>query len=268
MGRFSNKVALVTGGASGIGAAVSRQLIIEGASVVLMDRNAQAVEETVKSLGDNAVSCAGSITVEDDVKAAVSTAVERFGHLDAAFNVAAAARSGTITDGTVENWKFTIDVVLIGTYYVTRYAARAMRDTGQGGAIVNVSSLNARVPLYGGSAYAAAKAAVENFTKSSALELGGDGIRVNAVLPGLVETPMTARFLAVESVATDFRNRIVLHRAGLPEEIADACLYLASDQATYITGTSLVVDGGWEITNYPDVKAFASTRTGPKSELT
>lgn len=115
--------------------------------------------------------------------------------------------------------------------------------------------LNAHVPLYGASSYAAAKAGVESFTKNSALELGADGIRVNAVLPGLVQTPMTSQLLAVDSIAQDFTDRIIMGRAGQPTEIADACLYLASDASSYITGTSLVVDGGWEITNYPDLSS-------------
>lgn len=256
MSRFEDKVALVTGGASGIGAAVGRKLVDEGASVALLDLNADGVASVAKGLGDTVVGVAGNVAQEDDVAGAVALAVERFGQLDVAFNVAGIARIGTIVDGPTSDWDATIDVVLKGTYLVTRHAARAIRDGGRGGAIVNVSSLNAHVPLYGGSSYAAAKAGVESFTKNAALELGADGIRVNAVLPGLVDTPMTAPFLGIESVATDYLNRIVMNRAGTPEEIADACLFLAGDQASYINGTSLVVDGGWEITNYPDLKAF------------
>lgn len=130
-----------------------------------------------------------------------------------------------------------------------------MRDRG-GGAIVNVASLNAHVPMYGGSSYAAAKAGVENFTKSAALELAEDRIRVNAVLPGLVDTPLTESFFEVPELAQDFNNRIPLGRPAVPDEIADPCLYLASEQARYITGTSIVVDGGWEISNYPDLKPY------------
>lgn len=141
------------------------------------------------------------------------------------------------------------------SFLATRHAARAIKRSGRPGVIVNVASLNAHVPLYGASSYAAAKAGVESFTKNSALELGADGIRVNAVLPGLVQTPMTSQLLAVDSIAQDFTDRIIMGRAGQPTEIADACLYLASDASSYITGTSLVVDGGWEITNYPDLSS-------------
>ncbi|AKE01111.1 short-chain dehydrogenase (plasmid) [Rhodococcus erythropolis] len=254
MSRYTNKIALVTGGASGIGAAIGHSLVDEGATVVLLDRKADAVAETADAMGGSVIGVAADITDEGSVSEAITEAVNRFGRIDVAFNVAAASKSGTIVEGPIENWDFTIKVVLNGTYNVTRHVARVMRTTGQGGAIVNVSSLNAHIPMHGGSAYAAAKAAVESLTKSSALEMGADGIRVNAVLPGLVDTPMTAQFLSVVSVAEDFRNRIVLGRPGQPNEIAEACLFLGSDQASYVNGTSLVVDGGWEITNYPDIR--------------
>lgn len=253
------KVALVTGGASGIGAAVARKLAAADRAVVLLDRNHDGASAVADGLGTDAIAMGCDITDENEVEQVMADVQERFGRLDSVFNVAAAARSGTILDGSASDWTRTIQVTLTGVYHVTRHAARVMRSTATAGTIVTVSSLNAHVPLYGGSAYAAGKAAVENFTKSAALELAEHRIRVNAVLPGLTDTPMTARFLAVESVAEDFRRRILLGRPGRPEEIADACLYLASDQASYVTGTSLVVDGGWEITNYPDVTAFAQS---------
>ncbi|MCZ4551031.1 SDR family NAD(P)-dependent oxidoreductase [Gordonia rubripertincta] len=255
MARFEHTVALVTGGASGIGAAVGRQLLDEGASVVLFDLDAEALKTAAESLGPRVAVYAGNVTIESDVAAAVDLAVTTFGGLDATFNIAGTAKFGTITDIATEDWLFTVDVVLKGTFLTTRHAARAMRSGGKPGVIVNVASLNAHVPLYGASSYAAAKAGVECFTKNSALELGADGIRVNAVLPGLVQTPMTAPLMSVESIAKDFTDRIIMNRPGQPSEIADACLYLASEQASYITGTSLVVDGGWEITNYPNLSS-------------
>lgn len=252
MSRFTGKVAIVTGGASGIGAAIGCQLVAEGASVVLFDRNAEGLAEKT---GATVAVSAGDVTDEQDVQAAVSRAVERFGGVDLAFNVAGAVRMGAITDISTEDWTFTVDVAFKGTFLVTRHAARAMRSRG-GGAIVNVASLNAHVPMYGGSSYAAAKAGVENFTKGAALELADERIRVNAVLPGLVDTPLTESFFEVAELAQDFTNRIPLRRPAVPDEIADPCLYLASEQAGYITGTSVVVDGGWEISNYPDLKTY------------
>jgi NAD(P)-dependent dehydrogenase (short-subunit alcohol dehydrogenase family) len=258
MDRFTDKVALVTGGASGIGAAVCGKLVAEGASVVLLDLQADAVDQAQLALGDRAAGVVADVTQEADVERAVAVAVERFGGVDAAFNVAGAARFGTITDIDSDDWRFGVEVLLNGAFYVTRHVARRLREQGRGGVIVNVSSINAHLPIYGGSSYVAGKAAVEALTKNSALELGEHGIRVNAVLPGLTDTPMAAPLLAVEDVASDYLSRIVMRRAGRPEEIADACLYLASDQASYVNGASLVVDGGWEISNYPDLRAFVA----------
>lgn len=255
MQRFANKVALVTGAASGIGAVVAESFVAEGGSVVLFDLDAAGLDAATDKLGPASISVVGDVTSDDNVAAAVHTAVKTFGALHTAFNVAGAVRLGKIVDIDPADWQFTVDVVLKGTFLTTRHAARAIEQSG-GGSIVNVSSLNAHVPLIGGSAYAAAKAAVESFTKGSALELASAGIRVNAVLPGLVATPMTEDILAVEAVAQDYYRRIPVRRAAQPSEIADSCLYLASNQASYVNGTSLVVDGGWEITNYPDLSAL------------
>ncbi|MFP5071865.1 SDR family NAD(P)-dependent oxidoreductase [Pseudonocardia nantongensis] len=248
MGRFESRVALVTGGASGIGAAIGRRLRAEGARVVLAD-----VAPVDTGDDEGLVAVRADVTDADAVAAAVATAVDRFGRLDLAFGVAGAARFGTITDGADDDWRWTADLVLHGSYLTVRHAARAMRETG-GGAIVLVSSLNAHVPLYGGSSYAAAKAASENLAKSAALELADDRIRVNAVLPGLVATPLTEGFRSDRSLHEDFMSRIPQRRPADPEEIAGPCLYLASDDASYVTGTSLVVDGGWEISNYADLR--------------
>ncbi|RZT88979.1 NAD(P)-dependent dehydrogenase (short-subunit alcohol dehydrogenase family) [Pseudonocardia sediminis] len=252
MTRFDGHVALVTGGASGIGAAIGSRLRGEGAHVVLADIDADGLARAAAADPDVAtVAC--DVTDSAAVEAAVAETVRRFGRIDSAFAVAGAARFGTITDIAEDDWTFTVDLVLRGTFLTVRHAARAMRAAGHGGAVVIVSSLNAHVPLYGGSSYAAAKAASENFAKSAALELAPHGIRVNAVLPGLVATPLTAPLLGVESVNADYLARIPARRAADPSEIAGPCLYLASDDASYVNGTSLVVDGGWEITNYPDL---------------
>jgi NAD(P)-dependent dehydrogenase (short-subunit alcohol dehydrogenase family) len=256
--RFAGKVAVVTGGASGIGAAVCRRLLDEGARVIAADVNQEGLKRMEEGTGGALVGVVADVTREDDVAAMVAAALNRFGGLHVAFNVAGAARGGPIVDLDERDWDFTVDLVLKGVYLSTKHEARQMRAGGARGAIVNVSSLNAHVPMFGGSPYVAGKAGVELFTKNAALELGRDGIRVNAVLPGLVDTPLTAQFFANAELKQDFLGRIPLGRAATPEDIAAPCLYLASDDAAYVMGTSLVVDGGWEITGYPDLSRYAT----------
>jgi len=147
------------------------------------------------------------VTVDDQVRDAVATAISRFGRLDLAFNVAGAARFGSILDGAVEDWSATVDLLLKGTYLGTRHAALAMREGDRGGAIVNVASLNAHVPLWGASSYAAGKAA-RRTSQGRRAGAGPVRVRVNAVLPGLVETPLTAPLLAIPGLREDYLRRI------------------------------------------------------------
>jgi NAD(P)-dependent dehydrogenase (short-subunit alcohol dehydrogenase family) len=158
-----------------------------------------------------------------------------------------------LVDLTEADWNFTVDLILKGIYLCTKHEAQQMRASGRRGAIVNMSSINAHMPLFGGSAYAAAKAGVEMFTKNAALELGRDGVRVNTILPGLVHTPLTEGVISNVALKQDFLDRIPLHRPAQPADIAGPSLFLASEDAAYVTGASLVVDGGWELTGYPDL---------------
>lgn len=255
--RFAGKTAVVTGAASGIGAAIATRLVAEGANVVGLDIAESALAALADQLGASFVSAVTDVTDESRVAAGMDVAVQRFGTLDLAFNVAGATRVGLITDLDEKDWDFSIDLLQKGVFLCTKHEARRMRDAGRGGAIVNVSSLNAHVPMYAGSPYATAKAGVEMFSKNAALELAQFGIRVNAVLPGLVETPLVGPVFAYQPALTAFLDRIPLGVAAKPEQVAGPCLYLASDDASYINGTSLVVDGGWEITNYPNLTKLA-----------
>ncbi|WP_405182715.1 SDR family oxidoreductase [Nocardia sp. NBC_01377] len=254
--RFRAKTALVTGAASGIGAAIATRLIAEGATVVGIDIAATALDELATVLGPAFVAAAADVTDETAVAAAVGLAADRFGGLDLAFNVAGAARAAAIVDMTEQDWVFTVDLLQKGVFLGTKHAARLIRDSGRGGAIVNVASLAAHIPVFGNGAYATAKAGVEMFGKNAAIELAAFGIRVNTVLPGLVDTPMMARVLSDPPARADFLDRIPLGTAATPEQVAAPCLYLASADASYITGTSLVVDGGWEISNFPNLTGF------------
>ena len=187
-GRFAGKVAVVTGGASGIGLAIVRGLRREGASVVCADVNREALA-AVEREGDERVACAAAdVTKEAEVEAAVDLAVGRFSGLHCAFNVAGASRPGYLVDLSEADWDFTVDLCLKGVFLCMKHEARRMLGRGAG-AIVNVASLNAHVPMHAGAAYASAKAGVEMLTKNGALEFTPGGVRVHAVLPGLVQTP-------------------------------------------------------------------------------
>jgi len=256
MNDFHGRVALVTGAASGIGRAISALLIDRGASVVGADIAEDNLKATADELGSEFAAVVTDVTVEDQVIAATALARNQFGALHLGFNVAGATQIGPIVDLDEKAWDFTIDLVQKGVFLSTKHEARHMIDTGGGGAIVNVSSLNAHVPMHMGSGYATAKAGVEMFSKNAALELADHGIRVNSVLPGLIDTPLTAPMMSIDGLKDDFLERIPLKRPGTPAEIAEVCLFLASDAASYITGTSVVVDGGWEITNYPVIARY------------
>lgn len=248
--------ALVTGAASGIGLAIAENLVASGIPVVGFDLNHEALDKAAARLGDGFRPCPGSVTDADDVQGAIKATEEHAGRIRSLFNVAGGLRAAPLQDLSEEDWDFTVDLVLKGVFLCTRFAARSMIQAGSGGAIVNISSLNAHIPLYGGSAYAAGKAGVEMFGKNAALELGRYGIRVNTILPGLVDTPLAGFITTNPDIMDEFRANAVLKRPAQPSELAAPAVFLASDAASYITGTSLVVDGGYEVGGYPDLSKY------------
>ncbi|MFE3003238.1 SDR family NAD(P)-dependent oxidoreductase [Nocardia sp. NPDC059246] len=254
--RFDGRAAVVTGAASGIGAAIAAALIAEGANVVGLDIDEAGLGKKAAELGDAFVSVVTDVTDEAQVEAGIATAASRFGRLDAAFNVAGASRIGAVTDLTEADWDFTIDLIQKSVFLCTKHEARLMKSTG-GGAIVNISSLDARVPMPGGSPYSTGKAGVVMFTKNAALELAQFRIRVNAILPGLVDTPLVAAVMGYEPAKQMFLDRIPMGAPATPEQIAAPSLFLASDDASYITGIDMVVDGGWELSNFPNLAKLA-----------
>jgi NAD(P)-dependent dehydrogenase (short-subunit alcohol dehydrogenase family) len=252
--RYAGKVAVVTGAASGIGRATASRLVAEGAHVVGGDVNVDGLDELAGELGEAFVGQRGDVVVEADVAALVATAVERFGGVHAAFNVAGASRPGLIVDLAEEDWDFTVDLCLKGVFLGVKHAARQMIAQGRGGAIVNVASLNSRVPMFFGVAYSAAKAGVVSVGQTAALELAEHGIRVCTVSPGLTDTPLVAPLTGIAEANAAYLSRIPLGRPATPDDIASAALYLASDDASYISGINLFVDGAWEQTGYPDLR--------------
>lgn len=251
MSRFANKVAVVTGGASGIGEAIVRALIDAGALIAALDINAKLLREREREFGRAFMGVAGDVTDERVVEAFIADCGARFGAPELAFNVAGASRGGPLLDHSSEDWTFTLDLCLKGVFLCMKHEARSMVPLGRG-AIVNISSVCAHFPVYGGAAYCAAKAGAEMLTKAGALELAEKGIRVNTLLPGYTYTPGVR--IAQERPAYDLAlvERIPMRRAATPEEIAAPALFLASDDACYIVGASLVVDGGWELAAAPD----------------
>jgi NAD(P)-dependent dehydrogenase (short-subunit alcohol dehydrogenase family) len=246
MKRFDGSVAMVTGGVSGIGDAVVRNLLGEGAQVIVLDMNEELLAERHEEFGPAFYGIAGNVTDETSVSCAVEKGARHFGGLDIAFNIAGASRNAPIVDQSVCDWNFTLDVCLKGVMLCLKHQAREIRMRGQG-AIVNVASVCAHMAVYGGAAYCSAKAGVEMLSKVAALELAEGKIRVNSILPGYTPTP--GMQLGKEAPAQEraILDRIPLGRSARVEEIAAPTLFLASADATYITGASLVVDGGWEL---------------------
>lgn len=253
MGRFKNQTAIVTGAASGIGNAITEKLINQGANVVGADLNEDRLNQLERDFGKQFTGVIADVTKEEDHIKLITKVTEKYGNLNFSFNVAGAQKPGVITELSFEDWKFTIDLVLNGVFLGMKYQGRQMQKQKSGGAIVNISSLNAHVPMYSGAGYSSAKAGVEMLTKNGALEMARDNIRINAILPGLVNTALTKDFTANKGVNDMFMERIPMNRAADPNEIADPSLFLVSDEASYINGTSLVVDGGWETSGYPDL---------------
>jgi NAD(P)-dependent dehydrogenase (short-subunit alcohol dehydrogenase family) len=237
---------LVTGGGSGIGQATARLLAARGAEVVVADVDEQTARATAAEIGDAAAAFAVDVADTASVEAMVAFAVERFGALDWACNIAGVApQPKPFVDHTYEEWQRTIDVNLTGVFFCMQNELRQMVAQGGGGAIVNMSSGAGVVPAPGQPQYTAAKHGVLGLTKQAAQEFAAAGIRVNAVLPGQTETgPMRAYLDALPDRGEKMLRRLPMKRMATPLEIAQAVVWLCSDDASYVNGDSLVVDGG------------------------
>ncbi|GBG95867.1 FabG-like short-chain dehydrogenase/reductase [Ligilactobacillus salitolerans] len=249
---MAKETAIITGGASGIGLAIAQELMSQGIQVVACDLNEEALNKLCQAneLYDGKKV---DVTDEEQVKDFVDYVVSKHGRIDRSFHVAGASKPGLIIEQPLEDWNFTVNLVLNGVFLFTKYVGQQMKKQ-KGGKIVNISSLNAHVPMFFGAAYSSAKAGVEMLTKNAALELADYGINVNVILPGLVNTPLTAGLTGDETINGRFKERIPAKRGGDPKEIAQPAVFLSSEGASYINGTSLVVDGGWEVTGYPDLR--------------
>lgn len=251
-GRLQDKVAVITGGASGMGRATVLRFAEEGASVVFGDLNEGTAEETLLLASD-----AGhekyvrfirtDVSEESDVQQMIALAVSEYGRLDCVFNNAGVGGAfGEITELEVEDWDYTFQVLTRGPFLGIKHGARVMKEQGEGGSIINTASVAGLSGGSGPQAYSAAKAALVNLTMTAAVELGADRIRVNAICPGGIMTPLVGMGQDPTGMETRMSQLQPLPIAGRPEHIAGAALFLASDDAAFVSGHALVVDGGLE----------------------
>jgi NAD(P)-dependent dehydrogenase (short-subunit alcohol dehydrogenase family) len=253
-GRVSGKVALITGGGSGIGRATAIVFAREGAKVAIADYNRDGGEQTVrmiKDAGGEALFIEANVAIAKQVEAMVAKTVETYGRLDCAFNNAGIegemGHGGpiNIADCSEENWARIIAINLTGVFLCMKYEIPQMLKHG-GGSIVNTASAAGLIGLPGGTAYVASKHGVAGLTKSAALEYAKSGIRINAVCPGFIRTAMVERAIDGGSISEEMMIASEpIGRIGRPEEIANAVLFLCSDDASYVTGLPMPVDGGY-----------------------
>ena len=268
MTALDGRVAVVTGGASGIGAATVRLFAEHGARVVIADLQEDAGNALAAELGGTVAAFARTdVTREDDVAGAMTNAVDRFGQLDIVFNNAGFGGAlGSITETSETEYDLTFDVLLKGVFFGIKHGARVMKPAGSG-SIINTASVAGMMSGYSPHLYAVAKAAVIEMTETTSLELAESGIRVNAICPGFIATPLAVGVGATESeldaFSAQFAQNQPIGRTGAPTDIAQAALYLASDAAGFVTGHALVVDGGISAGRMWRKQASWMTKTRP-----
>ena len=238
---LDGRVAIVTGGSTGIGRAIAETYLDHGATVVIANRSPDTGHETAAALDCEFVRC--DVSAYDQVTALVEATVKEYGRLDVVVNNAGIGRTGSIEEMDLDDWHDVLDVNLTGTMYGTRAALPHLKATD--GCVINVGSIYGLVAGPNATAYTAAKAAVANLTRSVAVDYADEGVRVNGICPGFVETPMTAEAFEEDEFYEYVRGSTPMGRVAQPEEIAGIALFLASDAASYVTGVNVPVDGGW-----------------------
>jgi cyclopentanol dehydrogenase len=253
--QLEGKVAFISGGARGMGAAEARLFAKEGAKVAIgdvLETEGRQVEAEIVEAGGEALFIRLDVTIEEDWRKAIQATVRRFGKLNVLVNNAGVGSPRTtrgepirLEDTTGEQWDHVLDVNAKGVFLGTKYAIPEMHKAG-GGSIINISSIYGMVGSgSGASSYHASKGAVRIFTKAAALQYARDGIRVNSVHPGFIDTPMTERLRSNPQQREDLIRRTPLGRIGIPEDVAYGVLFLASDESSFMTGSELVIDGGY-----------------------
>jgi NAD(P)-dependent dehydrogenase (short-subunit alcohol dehydrogenase family) len=240
MGMLDGKVAVITGAGSGMGRASSQIFVREGARVVAADVSG-GEKDTAAALGSSVLPVHCDVTQEADVEAAIRAGIQEFGRIDAVLNVAGIAAPTMLADITMEHYDKIMEVDLRGVLLGTKHGIRALLEQGEGGSIINWSSLGGLNASLATSVYSAAKAGVVSFTKSAAIEYGARGIRANCLCPGFIHTEMSAGGEKIPGML----EKAALGRGGQPEEVAEVAAFLASDRASYVSGAIIPVDGGW-----------------------
>jgi NAD(P)-dependent dehydrogenase (short-subunit alcohol dehydrogenase family) len=247
--RLQNKVALVTGAGSGIGRATAVRLAQEGAKVAVADKNADMGSETVKQITDQSCEAfflACDVSKVADTERIVAETVAKYGQLDILVNDAAVMLEKTAVDTTEDEWNWLVNTNLRGTFFCAKYAIIQFRKQGRGGAIVNMASVNSFFAEGGIAAYCASKGGIAQLTRALAMDHSSEGIRVNAICPGWIETPMNAKFFALGPHIREQAAKLhAIGRIGQAEEVANAVVYLVSDESSFVTGAMLTVDGGF-----------------------
>jgi NAD(P)-dependent dehydrogenase (short-subunit alcohol dehydrogenase family) len=255
MGLLDELTTVVVGGHSGFGEAISRTFAREGATVVIAARRTDVVDAVAADVGGIGIGC--DITDDAQVSSLVDGVVERTGRLDVFVNCAGYEQSTAIADLTPDKLADMHAVQLQGAMYCMRHAGNAMRELGNGGSFVSISSLTAHNPARGLAAYASAKAGLEYAMKIAAVEYGDAQIRFNTVAASLIETPMTSRVFSVAPAIQAVTEMTPLGRTGTPQDIADAVLYFCSDAGSFVTGQTLCVDGGASLLALPTPQMYA-----------
>jgi NAD(P)-dependent dehydrogenase (short-subunit alcohol dehydrogenase family) len=249
MQRLKDRIALVTGGGSGIGRATAIRLAEEGAKVAVNDINPATGQEAVKTItdaGGTAVFIQADVSKVPECERIVAETVKAFGRLDILVNNAAVMVEKTVVDTTEEDFDRITGVNLKGVFFVAKYAIMQMQKQGQGGNVVNMASVNSFFAEGGIAAYCMTKGGIAQFTRALAMDHSGEGIRVNAIAPGWIETPMNANFFAQGPHVREQAGRLhAIGRTGQSVEVANAVIFLVSDEASFITGSLMTVDGGF-----------------------
>ena len=241
---LKGKTAIITGGGSGIGFECAKLFSENGASVVVFGRRKSRLEKAIKEIGENSISVQGDITQEKDIKNLINTSIKQFGRVDILVNNAGTSSSAATHKMEDSHWDSIMDINLKGIFRLSKQLLPYMLEQKKGN-FINISSIYGLIGFSGYSGYGVSKAALAQFSKSIAIEYGPHGIRSNTISPGIIETNMTAAIRRDNRLEKNLLKGYPLGRFGLPKDVANACLFLASDQSSFITGINLPVDGGY-----------------------